>query len=124
MTLCGHLTHPIYPPPPSSLPLRLAYLKDRKYENNPQTISYLKTANTARIRAIPIEECVCVTDNFACNWQVCLQRQGGPLEHILERTKNLDYLTYKLESSWNDHAQTEVNVHQTCGNSLKTCQSY
>ena len=62
------------------------YLKDRVYENNPQTIGDLKTAITARIRAIPIEECVRVIDNFASRLQVCLQRQGCHLEHISEIT--------------------------------------
>ena len=52
------------------------------------------------------------TDNFVHHLQVCLQCQGGHLEHILERTYKSDYLTYKLEALWNDHAQTEVNVHQ------------
>ena len=84
------------------------------YENNPQTISDLKTAITARIRAIPIEECVHVLDNFEGRLLVCLQRQGGHLEHIS------DYLTYKLEAVWNDHAQTEVSVHEILSNFLKT----
>ena len=62
------------------------YLKDRVYENNPQTIGDLKTTITARMRAVPIEECVRVTDNFARRLQVCLQHQEGRLEHILEKT--------------------------------------
>ena len=61
---------------------RRGYLKDRVCENNPQTIGDLKTGITASIRAIPIEECVRVIDNFARRLQVCLQRQGGHLEHI------------------------------------------
>ncbi len=61
------------------------YLKDHVYENNPQTIGDLKTAIAARIRAIPTEECVRVIDNFARRLQVCLQRRGGHLEHIIER---------------------------------------
>jgi hypothetical protein len=56
------------------------------YENNPQTIGELKTAITAKIREIPKEECVRVIDNFARRMQVCLQRRGCHLEHILERT--------------------------------------
>ena len=51
-------------------------LKDRVYENNPQKIGELKTAITARIRAVPIEECFRVNDNFARLLQVCLQHQG------------------------------------------------
>ena len=35
-----------------------------------------------------------------------------------------DCLTYKLEALWNDHAQTDVNVHQIWSNSLETCRSY
>jgi hypothetical protein len=56
------------------------------YENNPQTIGELKAAITAKIREISMEECVRVIDNFARSIQVCLQRRGCHLEHILERT--------------------------------------
>ena len=52
------------------------------YENKPQTIGDLKTAITARIRAIPVEECARVIDSFVRRLQMCLQRQGGHLEHI------------------------------------------
>ena len=62
------------------------YLKDNVYENNPQTIGELKAAITAKIREIPKEECVRVIDNFARRMQVCLQRRGCHLDHILERT--------------------------------------
>ena len=41
------------------------------------------TAITAKIRAILKEECVKVIDNFVRRVQVCLQRNGGHLEHIL-----------------------------------------
>ena len=54
----------------------------------------------------------CVIDNFARRLQVCLQSQGGHLEHILERTYKSDYFTYNLEALCNDPAQTEINVHQ------------
>ncbi|XP_060768547.1 uncharacterized protein LOC132875638 isoform X2 [Neoarius graeffei] len=43
----------------------------------------VKTAITAKIRAIPKEECIKVIQNFARRVQVCLQRNGGHLEHIL-----------------------------------------
>ena len=56
------------------------YLKD-----NPQTIPDIKAATAAKIRAIPREECARVIQNFACRVQVCLQRGGAHLEHILER---------------------------------------
>ena len=59
------------------------FLKDKVYQGNPQTIEELKTAITAKIRAIPKEECVKVIDNFVRRVQVCLQRNGGHLEHIL-----------------------------------------
>ena len=59
------------------------FLKDIVYQENPQTIEELKTAITAKIRAIPKEECVKVIDNFTRRVQVCLQQNGGHLEHIL-----------------------------------------
>ena len=89
VTLSRHHTHPIYPPPPPPSPLDVylwGYLKDRVYKNNPQTIGDLKTAFTASIRAIPIEEGVRITDNFVLRLQACQQRQAGHLEHSLEGT--------------------------------------
>jgi hypothetical protein len=62
------------------------YLKDNVHENNPQTFGELKAAIIAKIREIPKEERVRVIDNFARRMQVCLQRRGYHLEHILERT--------------------------------------
>ena len=62
------------------------YLKDNVYRKKPQTIGELKAAITGKIIEIPKEECVRVIDNFARRLQVCLQRCGGHLEHILERT--------------------------------------
>ena len=59
------------------------FLKDHVYENRPQSIAELKVAITQTIRAIRKEECVRVFDNFACWLQVCLQRNGGHLEHVL-----------------------------------------
>lgn len=59
------------------------FLKDNVYQGNPQTIEELKTAITAKIRAIPKEECIKMIQNFARRVQVCLQRNGGHLEHIL-----------------------------------------
>ena len=61
------------------------YLKDRVFDNNPQTIPDLKAAITAAIKAIPREECGRVIEKFARRIQVCLQRWGANLEHILER---------------------------------------
>lgn len=61
------------------------YLKDNAYTNNPQTVPDLKAAIAAQIRAIPREECVRVTENFARRLQVCLQRGGAHLEHVFKR---------------------------------------
>ena len=61
------------------------FLKDNVYQGNPQTIEELKTAITAKVRAIPKEECVKVIENFATRVQVCLQVNSGHLEHILEK---------------------------------------
>ncbi|GFO30798.1 transposable element tc3 transposase [Plakobranchus ocellatus] len=61
------------------------YLKDNVHINNPQTIPDLKAVITPKIRQIPREECVRVIGNFARRLQVCLQRGGGHMEHILER---------------------------------------
>ena len=46
----------------------------------------LESMGLCKISEIPIEECIRVSDNFALRMQVCLQRHGGYLEHILERT--------------------------------------
>ena len=59
------------------------FLKDNVSQGNPQTIEELKTAITAKIRAVPKKECVKVINNFDRRVQVCLQRNGRHLEHIL-----------------------------------------
>ena len=59
------------------------YLKDNVYTENPQTIPDLKEAISATVRAIPKEESVRVIENFARRIQVCLQRRGAHLEHVL-----------------------------------------
>ena len=59
--------------PNLNLPDFGGYLKDKAHENNPQTISDLKMAITARIRAIPKEEGIHVIDT--CHLQVCLHCQ-------------------------------------------------
>ena len=64
------------------------YLKDRVYDNNPQTIPDLKAAITAAVTAIPREECGRVIENFARRIQMCLQ-----LEHIfLSASENKQFL--------------------------------
>lgn len=59
------------------------YLKD----NVKQTIPKLKTAISAKIRRIPWEERFRAIDNFARRIQVCFQRRGGHLEHIMNGGK-------------------------------------
>ena len=59
------------------------FLKDNVYKNNPKSIAELKTAITHQIRGIQKEECVRVIDNFARRLQVCLQRKGRYIEHVL-----------------------------------------
>ena len=46
----------------------------------------LESMGLCKISEIPKEERVRVIDNFARHMQVCFQRRGGHLEHILERT--------------------------------------
>ena len=49
------------------------FLKDNVYQGNPQTSEELKTAITAKIRAILKEECIKVSQNFARRVEVCLK---------------------------------------------------
>ena len=68
--------------------------KDRVYSNNPQTIRDLKAA----IRAIPRDECRRVIKNFAHRIQMCLQRWGAHLDHILRaRVKQIVFVV----RTWN-----------------------
>ena len=59
------------------------FLKNHVYQNNPKTIAVLKVAITQQIHGIIREECVRVIDNFARRPQVCHQRRGAHLEHVL-----------------------------------------
>ena len=59
-------------------------LKDKVYQNNPQTIAELKLAITQNICAIKREECDRVIDNFACRLLECLRSNGGHLEHVFK----------------------------------------
>lgn len=61
------------------------YLKDKVCQNNPPKIGELKAAIRAKIRDIPKEEYIQAFDNLVRRLQVCLQRCGAHLEHILER---------------------------------------
>ena len=58
-------------------------LKDHVYQNNPHTTAELKVAITQQIHGITRQECVRVIDNFARRLQVCHQRRGAHLEHVL-----------------------------------------
>lgn len=59
------------------------YLKDNVYTERPDTIEDLKAAITAQIRRITKEECQRVIDNFERRIQICLERNGRHLEHVL-----------------------------------------
>ena len=59
------------------------FLKDHVYQNNPQTIAELKVLITRQIHGITREECVRVIGNFTRRFQVCHQRRGAHLEHVL-----------------------------------------
>ena len=58
------------------------YLRDTLRTGYPQTISDLKAAITAAIRAIPREGCGRFIENFTRRIQMCPQRRGAHLEHI------------------------------------------
>ena len=60
----------------------------------------------------PFRECVRVTDNFARRLHLCLQRQGGPLEHNFGESIKAGLFDLQMETLWNDRARTEVNVNQ------------
>ena len=60
-------------------------LKDKVYQNNPQTIAELKLAITQNICAIKREKCNRVINNFARRLQKCLRHNNdGHLEHIFK----------------------------------------
>ena len=59
------------------------YLKDTVYGGRPQTIDDIKHAIATNIKAIPVQECSSVIDNFIRRIHLCLLQQGSHLEHIL-----------------------------------------
>ena len=59
------------------------FLKDKVYEKNPKTISDLKIAIQEKIQSIPREQCERVIANFKRRIDVCIQRGGRHLEHVL-----------------------------------------
>ena len=60
------------------------YLKDRVYANRPHTINDLKANITHEISQIPRQMRDNVMRNFRKRLQVCLERNGGHLEHVLK----------------------------------------
>ena len=61
------------------------YLKDRVYKDNPRTLDALKAAITAEISAIAPATCRKFMENFKKRAQVCFERQGRHLEHVIKR---------------------------------------
>jgi len=59
-------------------------------------------------KRVPREECIRVIDNFTRRMPIFLQRRGGHLEHILERTWLLCEGTSVTETLGNGCPQTEV----------------
>ena len=58
------------------------FLKEHVYQS-PQKVAKLKEAVTQQIRGIAREEYVRVISKFARRFQVCHQRRGTHLEHVL-----------------------------------------
>ena len=56
--------------------------KDNVYKNKPGTIADLKTNITRHIRAIPKEKCRRVVEIFKRPLEVCIQQNGGHIEHL------------------------------------------
>ena len=67
------------------------------YGNNHQTIPDLKAAITTEIRAIARKECGRVIENFARRIQMCLQRWGAHLEHILSASETKSFCSTDLK---------------------------
>ena len=59
------------------------YLKDRVYENNPQTTEVLKDNIRREIRWIPQEMLSRVVDNFNVRVAAVIQRRGAWIKHII-----------------------------------------
>ena len=60
------------------------YCKNNVYHNKPATLEQLKTNITRHIRAITPATCAAVVDNFKRRIQVCLDQNGGHIEHLPE----------------------------------------
>lgn len=59
------------------------YLKERVYENNPQTREVLKANIRREIRRIPVDMCQRVINNLNVRLATVIQRRGAWIEHIL-----------------------------------------
>ena len=64
------------------------YLKDIVYVNWPQTIQELKNNITHEISQIPREMRESVIKNFEKRLEVCVERNGGHLEHVIKQKKD------------------------------------
>ena len=65
------------------------YLKDRVYENNPQTTEVLKDNIRREIRWIPQEMLSRVVDNFNVRVAAVIQRRGAWIKHIINYQKSV-----------------------------------
>ena len=61
------------------------FLKDWVYINRPQSIQALKANITNEISQITRETRENVMKNFQKRLEVCLQRNGGHLEHVIKK---------------------------------------
>ena len=59
------------------------YLKDRVYTSKPSTIPELKRLIDIHIKAIPREPCYQVIHNFKKRIDLCIDRNGAHLEHVI-----------------------------------------
>ena len=62
----------------------LGYLQDKVYVKRPQSIQALKANISNEISQIP-REIQNVMQNFKRRLQMCLERYGGHLEHVIKR---------------------------------------
>ena len=63
----------------------VGYLKDHMYKGNPRTLDALKATITADISATTSATCRKFMENFKKRAQVCFERQGSHLEHVIKR---------------------------------------
>ena len=88
---CGRVisrktAHPWPPHSPDLTPLDFflwGYLKSRVYQSSPKTLTDLKAAIGCEIRRIPVATCVRVVAEMKYRADLCLERNGRHLEHVL-----------------------------------------